>query len=82
METRTYQINGRKEDLDILEKVLAHIEYLGVIGASRNILIRIDGDGAGRIKVRDEKGNKLDYESFNIVEDIEKTSLVGSYDIG
>lgn len=82
METRTYQISGRKEDLDVLEKVLSHIEYLGVIGASRNILIRIDGDGAGRIKARDEKGNKLDYGSFNIVEDIEKTSLVGSYDIG
>lgn len=82
METRTYQISGRKEDLDILEKALRHIEYLGNIGASRNILIRIDGDGVGRINVKDGNGNKLSDERFNIVQSIEKTVVVGIYDIG
>lgn len=82
METRTYQISGRKEDLDILEKALRHIEYLGNIGASRNILIRIDGDGVGRINVKDGNGNKLSNERFNIVQSIEKTVIVGTYDIG
>ena len=82
METRTYQISGRKEDLDILEKALRHIEYLGNIGASRNILIRIDGDGVGRINVKDGNGNKLSDERFNIVKSIEKTVIVGTYDIG
>ena len=82
METRTYQINGRKEDLDILEKALRHIEYLGNIGASRNILIRIDGDVVGRINVKDGNGNKLSDERFNIVQSIEKTVIVGTYDIG
>ncbi|HIQ93646.1 TPA: hypothetical protein IAB29_00740 [Candidatus Ventrenecus stercoripullorum] len=82
METRTYQISGRKEDLDILEKALRHIEYLGNIGASRNILIRIDGDGVGRINVKDGNGNKLSDERFNIVQSIEKTVIVGTYDIG
>lgn len=82
METRTYQISGRKEDLDILEKALRHIEYLGNIGASRNILIRIDGDGAGRINVKDGNGNKLSDERFNIDQSIEKTVIVGTYDIG
>lgn len=82
METRTYQISGRKEDLDILEKLLYHIEYLGVVGASRNILVRVDGDGTGRIKIKDKDGNKLSNEKCNITQNVEKTALVGTYDIG
>ena len=82
METRTYQISGRKEDLDILEKLLYHIEYLGVVGASRNILVRVDGDGTGRIKVKDKDGNKLSNEKFNIIQNVEEAVLVGTYDIG
>lgn len=82
METRTYQISGRKEDLDILEKLLYHIEYLGDIGASRNILVRVDGDGTGRIKVKDKDGNKLSNEKCNITQNVEETVLVGTYDIG
>ena len=82
METRTYQISGRKEDLDILEKLLYHIEYLGVVGASRNILVRVDGDGTGRIKVKDKDGNKLSNEKYNIIQNVEETVLVGTYDIG
>lgn len=82
METRTYQINGRKEDLDVLEKLLYHIEYLGVIGTSRNILVRVDGDGTGRIKVKDKDGNKLDNNKCNITQNVEETVLVGTYDIG
>lgn len=82
METRTYQISGRKEDLDILEKLLYHIEYLGVVGASRNILVRVDGDGTGRIKVKDKDGNKLDNSKYNIIQNVEETVLVGTYDIG
>ncbi len=34
-----------------ISKALRHIEYLGETGASRNILLRVDGDGFGRIKV-------------------------------
>lgn len=81
-ETRTYKITGRKEDLDTLEKVFGHIEYLGKIGASRNILIRIDGDGAGRIDIKDDNGNKLGNEKYNTNQSIEKTVVVGIYGIG
>ena len=49
MEERLYKIYGKAEDLYKLEKALRHIEYLGEIGASRNVLIRVDGDGSGRI---------------------------------
>lgn len=85
MEERTYKFKGRKEDLDILEKAFRHIEYLGNVGASRNILIRVDGDGTGRIKVVDEKGNKLDDKKYNIAQTNEQTfksDIVGIYDIG
>lgn len=91
MEERVYKIYGRSEDLDKLEKALRHIEYLGVVGASRNILIRVDGDGSGRIKVyKVSQGNlheqsKIDNEPYNIKQTNQRTfreDIVGIYDIG
>ena len=84
-EKRTYTFIGRKQDLDILEKAFRHIEYLGQAGATRNILIRVDGDGAGRVNVEDINGNRLDNEKYNISQNNEKTfksDIVGIYDIG
>lgn len=85
MEIRIYEIIGKKENLDVLEKALRHIEYLGNVGASRNILIRIDGDGDGRIKVnkvttpliRDCK--PIDSEPYNLEQS--NGAIVGIYDI-
>lgn len=95
MEERVYKIYGRSEDLDKLEKALRHVEYLGEIGASRNILIRVDGDGSGRIKVykvqRSQFGEiiddqtKIDKEPYNIKQTNQQTfreDIVGIYDIG
>lgn len=91
MEERLYRICGREEDLDKLEKVLRHIEFLGDIGASRNILIRVDGDGSGRIKVYKVLGGvvddqtKIDRESYNTKQTNQQTfreDIVGIYDIG
>lgn len=91
MEERLYKIYGRIEDLDKLEKALRHIEYLGVIGASRNILIRVDGDGFGRIKVYKVlrgmvyEQEKIDKEQYNIKQTNQQTfkeDIVGIYDIG
>lgn len=95
MEERVYKIYGRSEDLDKLEKALRHVEYLGEIGASRNILIRVDGDGSGRIKVykvqRSQFGEiiddqtKIDNEPYNIKQTNQRTfreDIVGIYDIG
>ena len=47
-----------------LEKALRHIEYLGVIGASRNIMIRVDGDGSGRINVYKNDKRIVELEKF------------------
>lgn len=51
-ETRTYDIIGKPHQLDELEGFLGTIAYLGDVGASRTLKIRIDGDGAVRLKVR------------------------------
>ena len=95
MEERLYRICGKTEDLDKLEKALRHIEFLGDIGASRNILIRVDGDGSGRIKVykvqRSQFGEivddqtKIDRELYNTKQTNQQTfreDIVGIYDIG
>lgn len=81
MEERVYKITGRKEDLDNLEKALRHIEYLGEIGASRNIMIRVDGDGTGRIKVY-KNDKRIDNEHYNITQGNLINGCVGVYDIG
>ena len=91
MEERLYKICGKTEDLDKLEKALRHIEFLGEIGASRNILIRVDGDGFGRIKVDKVlrsnvyEQSKIDREQYNIKQTNQQTfreDIVGIYDIG
>ena len=91
MEDRLYKICGNPKDLDNLEKALRHIEYLGNIGASRNILLRVDGVGAGRIKVFKVprgmiyKQEKIDKEKYNIKQTNQQTfksDIVGIYDIG
>lgn len=82
-ETRVYEISGNSEDLDTLEKALRHCEYLGNIGASRNILLRIDGDGPGRIKVRKVTDNgKINIDNNRYNTDQDKDAIVGVYDIG
>ena len=91
MEDRLYKICGNPKDLDSLEKALRHIEYLGNIGASRNILLRVDGDGSGRIKVfKIPRGmiyeqEKIDKKEYNIEQTNQQTfknDIVGIYDIG
>ena len=95
MEERLYKICGKTEDLDNLEKALRHIEFLGEIGASRNILIRVDGYGSGRIKVYKvelsrfgeiiDDLTKIDKESYNTKQTNQQTfieDIVEIYDIG
>ena len=63
-------------------KLLRHIEYLGYAGASRNLLVRVDGDGFGRICVTDENGEKLDDLHYNTKQNLDMGAVVGVYDIG
>lgn len=81
MERRLYEIVGNPKDLDTLEKALRHIEYLGQVGASRNIMVRVDGDGSGRVKIY-RRGKQIDNEKYNIDQAKLKYGCVGVYDIG
>ena len=81
MKKRNLYNYWKKEDLDTLEKALRHIEYLGLIGASRNIMIRVDGDGAGRINVY-KNDKRIDNEHYNKNQDNLINGCVGVYDIG
>lgn len=88
-ETKTYQITGTPEQLRVLEKMFIHMEYLGTIGASRNILLRVDGDGAARMRFKDGDGLYLsDYIKDERTHNIEQSTveegkvgcIVGTYD--
>lgn len=82
MTERTVTIRGREEDVNTVLKLLRHMEYLGNVGASRNILVRVDGDGWGRIRVTDENGKKLDNTPYNTKQNLGMGATVGVYDIG
>lgn len=77
--TKTYQITGTPEQLRVLEKMFIHMEYLGSVGASRNILVRVDGDGAARMKFQDEDGLFLsDYIKDEKTKNTEQTVIEGN----
>lgn len=82
MSERTVTIRGREEDIATVLKLLRHMEYLGDIGASRNILVRIDGDGYGRIHVTNESGEKLDTDRYSTKQFSSMGAIVEVYDIG
>lgn len=77
---KTFTFVGHEKDIETLSKLFRHIEYLGDVGASRNLVIRVDGDGSGRIKVFNEDGTKIDSDQYNIKQ--EAGAIVGVYDIG
>ena len=78
----SFTVYGREEDVETIRQLLRHIEYLGNTGASRNLLVRVDGDGRGRIKVVDEYGRRLDNERYNIKQNLGMGATVAIYDIG
>lgn len=79
--SKTVKISGHETDVNTIITMLRHMEYLGEVGASRNILVRVDGDGSGRIHVYNEDGSKIDNNHYNIEQNIDGP-LVAIYDIG
>ena len=80
---RIFVVNGREEDINTISKFLRHIEYLGHVGASRNLLVSVDGDGSGRISVTDDKGKHIDEEKYNIKQETKTIGAIsGIYNIG
>lgn len=82
---KTYKISGSPEQIRVLEKFLVHMELLGTWGASRNLVLQVDGDGAARMKVKDEDGLFLsDYiksDSFTSDQTVERISFSGKYSL-
>ena len=75
---KVYKISGTPEQLRILEKMFVHMEYLGSVGASRNILVQVDGDGAARLRFKDEDDLYLsDYIKDEKVRNTEQTTIEG-----
>lgn len=86
---KTYKISGTPEQIRTLEKLFVHIEHLGLIGASRNLLLRVDGDGAARMRFKDSDGLFLsDYIKDEKTKNTEQSTIeegivgciVGIYD--
>lgn len=85
---KVYRISGTPEQLRILEKMFIHMEYLGTVGASRNILVQVDGDGGAHLCFKDEDGLYLsDYIKDEKTKNTEQTvveegrvgAIVGRY---
>ena len=79
--SKTVEISGHETDVNTIITMLRHMEYLGEVGASRSILVRVDGDGFGRIRVYNEDGSRIDNNHYNIEQNIDGP-LVAIYDIG
>lgn len=80
-DSRKYEIRGSVDSLDTIESLLRHIEYLGNVGVSRNLLINIDGDELGRLKVFRSDGHRIDYKKYNVEEETIETKISGKYNI-
>lgn len=78
---RTVTISGREEDVATVLRLLRHMEYLGNVGASRNLLVWVDGDGCGKIHVTDERGEKLDNVHYSIEQNLTMRAVAGIYEI-
>jgi hypothetical protein len=44
------RVSAFEPELKEFLRLCAKIQYLGVVGASRNINVSVDGDGSGRVK--------------------------------
>lgn len=61
----TLKIYGERPEITEFLELCKKIEYLGNVGASREIPVRVDGDGSGRLR--------FDYGNFKI--DINKAKF-------
>lgn len=66
--TKYYKITARNQgQMNMVDKLFCLIEYLGKIGASRNINLYVDGDGMVQLKFQSCKADEnifrdLDYD--------------------
>lgn len=57
-ETRTYNITGKPDQLDMLEKLLRWVDTCCAVGHSGEARLSVDGDGAAKLKIDGLKPTK------------------------
>lgn len=80
--TRLYKITARNEgQINMLEKVFAHIQYLCRVGSSRSMTIFCDGDGPVSLKFQKLPEDSLIYEELDYEETMNLDSGYGRFEI-
>ena len=67
--------------LNMLEKIFAHMQYLGGIGSSRKFTVFCDGDGAVRLKFQSHNEDEFIFRDLDYDECMNKDSGYGRYEI-
>ena len=63
-ETRIYEITMKPEQLNVLEAFFRTMTMLGKIGASRKLVVYMDGDGAVHPSIKKD-GEEIPKEAYN-----------------
>ena len=74
-QTRSYEISGEEYQLDIVEQLLWTISHLSSIGASRDIKVSVDGDGAANISVVRKDGELAELDNLEQQGDLDNLSF-------
>jgi hypothetical protein len=56
----TVKFKGATHNLETLLKFLKSLEYCGYIGATRELTLWVDGDGAGQIDVKVQDSGEIE----------------------
>lgn len=80
--SRYYKITARNEgQLNMIEKIFAHIQYLGSIGSSRKFTVFCDGDGAVHLKFQSHKEDEFIFQDLDYDKAMNSDSGYGRYEI-
>lgn len=62
---KTITITGNQYCINELLDLLCNIEYLCMVGSSRDILVHVDGDGSGDLHFFNEDVNHIGYDNLH-----------------
>ena len=80
--SRYYKITASNEgQLNMIEKIFAHMQDLGSRGSSRKFTVFCDGDGAVRLKFQVHKEDEFVFRDLDYDEAMNNDSGYGRYEI-
>lgn len=81
--SRYYKISSYSEEqLNMLEKFFVYIQYLSVIGASREVHVYVDGDGAVNLKFASHSEGEFLFNELDFQTVMKKDNGYGSVKLG